>query len=138
LVALRGLIAAYLLASFISIIHYDLKYLHRGRLVLFEFSNIVYFLQLVYAVIAFTWTYMHLNYPHHASQNQSPSTRTQKFFSPPRQHPSTNNRTFFSIFYTAAVTFPLVVTFIYWAVLIPKHEAAIPGMFSATFSPKNY
>jgi hypothetical protein len=71
---------------------------------------------------------MHLYYPHHGSQAPSHATRLQKFWSPPTQRPSTKNRAFFSIFYTAAVTYPFVVVFIHWAVQFPKHETAIPGM----------
>ena len=69
---------------------------------------------------------MHLHYPHHGSQIQSCSTRFQNFLSPPRTHPKTQNRAFFSIFYTAAVTYPHVVTLIYWAVLVPNDESTIP------------
>lgn len=76
---------------------------------------------------------MHLHYPHHDRQTPSAATRFQKLLSPPREHPTTKNRTFFSIFYTAVVTWPHVVTLIYWAILTPKNKTAIPGM-SALYS----
>jgi hypothetical protein len=56
LVILRGITAAYLLISFVMIIHYDLKFNEHGWLTAFEFSNIVYFLQVIYAWIAFVRT----------------------------------------------------------------------------------
>jgi hypothetical protein len=68
---------------------------------------------------------MHLYYPHHASQLPSHTTRLQKLFSPPRQHPTTNNRAFFSIFYTAAVVLPHMVSLIHWLIVAPHNK--IPG-----------
>lgn len=70
---------------------------------------------------------MHLHYPHHRNQPRTAATRIQKLLSPPRQHESTKNRTWFSIFYTAATTFPHVSTLIHWAVLMPMHKTTIPG-----------
>ncbi|KAL3420937.1 hypothetical protein PVAG01_07382 [Phlyctema vagabunda] len=69
---------------------------------------------------------MHLYYPHHASQPQSATTSFQKLLSPPRTHFDTHNRDFFSIFYTAAVVLPHVITLVFWAVLIPEKHADYP------------
>jgi hypothetical protein len=127
LVGLRGLAAAYMLVSFGIIIEYELRHLQHGWLTIFEFSNIQYFLQVLYHVIAFTWTFMHLHYPHHGSQTQTAATRFQRFLSPPRQHATTQNRTYFSIFYSAANTFPFTSSLIHWAVMIPTHKTSIPA-----------
>jgi hypothetical protein len=71
---------------------------------------------------------MHLYYPHHGSQPRTFKTRMQSFFSPSRQNNSTKNRTWFSIFYTAANTFPLASAAIHWFVMVPtEHATMIPG-----------
>ncbi|KAE8442242.1 hypothetical protein EG329_003713 [Mollisiaceae sp. DMI_Dod_QoI] len=127
LVGLRGLTAAYLVVSFLMIIDYELRRNKHGWLTIFEFSNVQYLIQALYHIIAFTWTFMHLHYPHHASQTQTVSTRFQRFLSPPRQHATTKNRTWFSIFYSAANTFPYTSALIHWAILIPKNKTSIPA-----------
>ncbi|KUJ07623.1 uncharacterized protein LY89DRAFT_660408 [Mollisia scopiformis] len=127
LVGLRGLAAAYMLASFALIINYELQHLKHDWLTIFEFSNVQYLLQVMYHVIAFTWTFMHLHYPHHGSQEQTFATQVQKFLSPPRQHATTKNRTWFSIFYSAANAFPFTSTLIHWAVMIPSKKTSIPA-----------
>jgi hypothetical protein len=70
---------------------------------------------------------MHLHYPHHGSQPRSAATNFQKLMSPPRQHNSSGNKHWFSIFYYAANTFPLVSAFIHWVILVPKGKSTIPG-----------
>ncbi|KAH8652690.1 hypothetical protein BGZ60DRAFT_436275 [Tricladium varicosporioides] len=128
LVAFRFITAAYLFISFLMILDYEIKRNDHGWLTVFEFSNVSYFLQVLYHWIAFIWTFMHLHYPHHGSQNASTaSARMQRFFSPPRQHNSTNNRTWFSIFYYAANSFPHLVTAIYWLILVPQEQTTIPA-----------
>lgn len=67
---------------------------------------------------------MHLHYPHHGSAASSYATRLQAFFSPPRQNHSTKNRAIFSIFYTAVVVFPQVVTLVYWLILVPHKQTS--------------
>ncbi|KAG0649618.1 hypothetical protein D0Z07_4049 [Hyphodiscus hymeniophilus] len=126
LVMIRGVTTTYLLVSFLMVLQYDLRINQHGWLTAFELPNVVYMLQIIYNMLAFIWTTMHLYYPHSSTQTQTNSTRLQKMFSPPRQNPTTKNRTFFSIFYTAAVTYPHVVNFIYWAVLTPMHKTTIP------------
>ncbi|KAH6718614.1 hypothetical protein DL95DRAFT_461681 [Leptodontidium sp. 2 PMI_412] len=126
LVGLRGLTAVYLLASFAMIIDYEIKHTDDGKLALFKFSNIEYGIQVLYHWMAFTWTFMHLHYPHHSTSTPSNATRIQKMLSPPRQNPTTKNRTWFSIFYTVAQTWPHVSAFIHWAILVPKGRASIP------------
>jgi hypothetical protein len=78
---------------------------------------------------------MHLYYPHHGSQPRTFKTRMQSFFSPPRQNNSTKNRTWFSIFYTAANTFPLASAAMHWFVMVPTgHATIIPGTSSSLAS----
>ncbi|KAI9050682.1 hypothetical protein LZ554_004802 [Drepanopeziza brunnea f. sp. 'monogermtubi'] len=127
LVGLRALIAVYLLVSFIVLIDYEDKHTEDGYLAYFRFSNVSYMIQLLYHWIAFVWTFMHLHYPHHSSSTQSNATAIQKAFSPPKQNPDTNNRTWFSIFYTLAQTWPLVSAFLHWAILAPKGKTTIPA-----------
>ncbi|KAK2627041.1 hypothetical protein QTJ16_004216 [Diplocarpon rosae] len=127
LVGLRALIVAYLLVSFILLIDYEVNNTNDKSLVFFKFSNVSYFIQLLYHWIAFLWTFMHLHYPHHSSSAPSGATRVQKAFSPPKQNPNTNNRTWFSIFYTVAQTWPFVSAFLHWAILAPKGKATIPA-----------
>lgn len=67
LVGLRLLTAVYLLISFLMIIYYEIKCNNHGWLTVFEFSNIVYFLQLLYEWIAFVSTYPPITLPHYAS-----------------------------------------------------------------------
>ena len=81
---------------------------------------------------------MHLHYPHHGSQTQNSSTRMQKFFSPPRQSQSSNNRAWFSIFYYAVNSLPHVATGIYWFILVPKGHSTIPGIFTYRNSEDNH
>ncbi|TVY65747.1 hypothetical protein LSUE1_G006707 [Lachnellula suecica] len=127
LVGLRTLTSTYLLVSGGMIIDYEIKKNKHGWLTAFEFSNVAYAMLTLYQVMAATWTFMHLHYPHHRTAPRSMATRMQSFLSPPRQHESTKNRTWFSIFYTAATTFPHLATLIYWALLIPMHKTIIPG-----------
>ncbi|TVY32883.1 hypothetical protein LSUB1_G006696 [Lachnellula subtilissima] len=126
LVGLRGVTAIYLAVSFISIINYDIKSNNHGWSTVFEPPNIAYFMLTLYQWMATTWTFMHLHYPHHRNGTQTTATRFQRFLSPPRQHESTKNKTWFSIFYFAAVTFPHVTTLIYWTILVPQDQATIP------------
>jgi hypothetical protein len=53
LVALRGITFAYLVMSFFMIFDYEIDRNEHGWLTVFEFSNIAYFLQLLYQGIAF-------------------------------------------------------------------------------------
>jgi hypothetical protein len=74
---------------------------------------------------------MHLYYPHHDNN----STWCERFFSPPRSNCNTNNKYFFSVFYFVIVTFPHIVTLIYWAILVPKQKTELsgePGMSNPT------
>lgn len=59
---------------------------------------------------------MHLYYPY---QRDSSTNSGQMMLSPPKQDPNTYNRAFFSIFYTASLVFPALVTFGYWVILTP-------------------
>jgi hypothetical protein len=70
---------------------------------------------------------MHLHYPHHGSQEQTVAKVFQRMLSPPRQNSTTQNRTWFSIFYSAANAFPFTSILIHWAVMIPTHKTSIPG-----------
>ncbi|CZT42039.1 uncharacterized protein RSE6_01869 [Rhynchosporium secalis] len=127
LVGLRGLTATYMLVSFAMIIDYEAKHTKDGKLAWFKFSNITYGIQTLYHWVTLIWTFMHLHYPHHSTSTPSNASAVQKLLSPPRQNPSTQNRTWFSIFYTVAQTWPLVSTFIHWAILVPKGKATVPG-----------
>jgi hypothetical protein len=53
LVALRGVTFAYLFISFFMILDYETEHNGHGWLTVFEFSNVAYFLQLLYQGIAF-------------------------------------------------------------------------------------
>ncbi|TVY16801.1 hypothetical protein LARI1_G004512 [Lachnellula arida] len=128
LVGLRGLTAIYMAVSLSMIINYDVGVNKHGWSTVFEPPNIAYFTLTLYQWIAATWTFMHLHYPHHRSGTQTASTRFQRFLSPPRQQESTKNKTWFSIFYFAAVTFPHLSTLIHWTILVPQNQATIPGM----------
>jgi hypothetical protein len=65
---------------------------------------------------------MHLHYPHHGCDD------FKKLLSPPRQCATSKKRVFFSIFYTAAVTYPHVITLVYWLILVPHqhNEGTLP------------
>jgi hypothetical protein len=141
LMFIRGLIAGYILVVFCMLIYYEKKRTDHGWLMPFEIQNISYFMQLIYFVATFvshetqvssrlcrrlinqivrqTWTTMHLYYPHHGGSSPSLSSNIQTVLSPPRQNSSTGNRALFSIFYTATLVFPGIVTLGYWAFLTP-------------------
>ena len=53
LVALRGVTFACLVISFFMILDYEIERNDHGWLTVFEFSNVAYFLQLLYQGIAF-------------------------------------------------------------------------------------
>jgi hypothetical protein len=53
LVTLRGVTFAYLVMSFFMIVDYEIDRNDHGWLTVFEFSNVAYFLQLLYQGIAF-------------------------------------------------------------------------------------
>ncbi|KAM3075787.1 hypothetical protein ACMFMG_007914 [Clarireedia jacksonii] len=113
--------------SSLIILHYETEILKRRWEIIYSFSNIVYVLQALYAIITATWTFMHLYYPHHDNNSSSMSTCLERFLSPPRSNSNTKNKFFFSVFYFAVVTFPHIVTLIYWAVLVPKHKTDLSG-----------
>lgn len=66
---------------------------------------------------------MHLYYPPHSASTSQ--RRLHSFLSPPRHSPSFETRIFFSIFYTAAVVFPMIVTLVYWLIIFPHNRS--PG-----------
>ncbi|CAG8980714.1 hypothetical protein HYALB_00012120 [Hymenoscyphus albidus] len=130
LLALRFVTAVYLSFSFVMVQDFEHNQQKRGWLSVFDFGNIAYFLQVLYHWMAFSWTFMHLHYPHHGSQERSASTLMQKFFSPPRQRNNStcgNNRVWFSVFYYAVHSFPHVVTLIQWSVLYPRNHTQVPA-----------
>ncbi|KAJ8058195.1 hypothetical protein OCU04_012394 [Sclerotinia nivalis] len=128
LVYLRGALAAYFLISSFVILHYELEILKNGWLVVYNLSNIVYGFQTLYAWVAFIWTFMHLYYPHNNDNNSSSlSGCIRKFLSPSRKNTNTNAKYLFSVFHWVILAFPHVVTFIHWAVVVPRNETEIPG-----------
>lgn len=128
LVYLRGALAAYFLISSLVILHYELEILKNGWLVVYKLSNIVYGFQTLYAWVAFIWTFMHLYYPHNNDNNSSSlSGYMRKFLSPSRKNTNTNGKYLFSVFYWVILAFPHVVTFIHWAVVVPRSQTEIPG-----------
>lgn len=85
-----------------------------------------------YSVLMFihwqTWTFMHLYYPHSNDNNCSTiSSSIRKCLSPSRKTSNTNEKYFFSVFHWGILAFPHVVTFIHWAVIVPRNEASIPS-----------
>lgn len=120
LASLRGITAAYTVAAFGLNMHYEFKHNNDKWFAPFEFSNVATGLQMIYHSIAFTWTYMHLNYAHPESQSSGLNKHIQKMLSPPKQKDKTGNKHFFSIFNYAAQSFPLLSTFVFWAILAPK------------------
>ena len=142
LIAMRSVIAAYMFAGFLSIIDYELNHLHSDWVTAFKFSNVSYGIQLLYQGIAAVslspkyriasanhpqiWPLMHLYYPHHNNEDSYKNTM-KKLFSPPKQTAESSSRTWFSIFYSAATTWPIVAAIMHWAVLVPTHHATIPG-----------
>ncbi|TVY36166.1 hypothetical protein LOCC1_G005460 [Lachnellula occidentalis] len=135
LVGLRGLTAIYMTVSFILMINYDVNFNNAvnanvnkdGWSTVFDPPNIAYFMLTLYQWMAAIWTFMHLHYPHHRNGPQNASTRVQRFLSPPRQQESTKNKTWFSVFYYAALTFPHLTTLIHWAISVPMNQTAIPA-----------
>ncbi|CAD6447242.1 e9a439e8-1922-4531-bfe6-c9bfcc2e65f3 [Sclerotinia trifoliorum] len=128
LVYLRGALAAYFLISSLVILHYELEILKNGWLVIYNLSNIVYGLQTLYAWVAFIWTFMHLYYPHNNDNNSSSlSGYMRRFLSPSRKNTNTNGKYLFSVFHWVILAFPHVVTFIHWAVIVPRNKTEIPG-----------
>ncbi|RAL65017.1 hypothetical protein DID88_001125 [Monilinia fructigena] len=128
LVFLRGSLATYLLASSLLILHYELEVQKNGWLVVYDLSNIVFGLQTLYAWITFTWTFMHLYYPHNNDNNSSSiSAYTRRFLSPSRRNSNSNEKYSFSIFHWVVIAFPHLVTFVHWVILIPRNEVSIPN-----------
>ncbi|EPE36700.1 hypothetical protein GLAREA_08863 [Glarea lozoyensis ATCC 20868] len=127
LVSLQFIVSVYLTGSLILIANYDVEQNQIGWSTVFNFSNIAYFMQALYSWIAFSWTFMHLHYPHHDTQPRSFSTRLQAMFSPPRQNQTTHNRAWFSIFYYAVNSFPFLAAGVQWLVLIPNNQSVVPG-----------
>lgn len=75
---------------------------------------------------------MHLYYPHSNDNNCSTiSASIRKFLSPSRKTANTNEKYLFSVFHWSILAFPHVVTFIHWAVIVPRNEASIPGKNSS-------
>jgi hypothetical protein len=65
------------------------------------------------------WTYMHLRHPHRGDGN---SGILHRMLSPPKQNPDSNNRLIFSIFYSAILVFPAIVSLGHWAVIAPQKQ----------------
>ncbi|RKF76778.1 hypothetical protein GcM1_224022 [Golovinomyces cichoracearum] len=124
-IGLRGLIVIYLLISLIINIYLEVSHSKSGWLAFFEFSIGVSFLQLLYESIALVWTAMHLYVPYNRNQAFSAAERVKRLLSPPAQSPRSRQSIGFSIFYTAANTFPYVSAVIFWAVLVPSGRSFV-------------
>lgn len=75
---------------------------------------------------------MHLHHPHLERHEDSFSTTIYRLLSPPRNNPTTKNRTWFSIYYMAVNTFPWVAAAVYWGFLLPMKKSPIDAsVFSA-------
>ncbi|QSZ29021.1 hypothetical protein DSL72_003531 [Monilinia vaccinii-corymbosi] len=128
LVFLRAVLAAYLVISFLVILDYELEVKKIGWFAAFKLSNIVFGLQALYACVTFTWTFMHLYYPHNNDNSYSSvSGGVRKLLSPSRRNTNSNEKYSFSVFHWASLTFPHLVTFIHWVVLVPRNEISIPS-----------
>jgi hypothetical protein len=79
------------------------------------------------------WTLMHLYYPRHSNADTTPPSIMREALSPPRHNQNTRNGIFFSIFYTAIIIFPWVVTFIHWTIIAPRKVSN--RTLSVVFSP---
>lgn len=130
LAILRALVTTYLAASVGLTVSYQFHHQHLGWEMAFDFPNIALLLQLIYSIIATIWTYMHYKYPRHSSDDDSFSGKMKRFFSPPKTNRKTENRTFFSIFYTIANSTSVVAAAIYWCVLVPSGQTNIPRKIS--------
>ncbi|KAG9240697.1 hypothetical protein BJ878DRAFT_524779 [Calycina marina] len=149
----RGAVVAYLLAAFFIVLGSEMHYLPNYQndngpignpdeppasdpvesvgnsrwLIPFEFPNISLLIQIIYGVIAVTWTYSHAYFPDYRyDDSDSLKSKLRRFISPPKRSDKTKNHLWFSIFYTAATSYPLVASFLYWAILGPHDKTAVP------------
>ncbi|KAI8667657.1 hypothetical protein NCS55_00788000 [Fusarium keratoplasticum] len=115
LVILRGLALAALLAMGIVILDYEINEpsdFSDWRIV-FDFANISFFFAFLYQLIAFSWTFTHLYYPHshHIDGFEGMLIRAMSL---PRHMSSLRKQFYFTMFYTTTVVFSFANSVIYF------------------------
>ncbi|KAL9127767.1 MAG: hypothetical protein Q9217_003425 [Psora testacea] len=119
LLTTRSMIAAYLTVVLALSLYWEVKYA-TGKQWVFEASNISLMVQVIYYWITAIWTMQHLMVPHcRIAQDESAKggivvTLKSAFAILVNKDIKSKTHQFFSAFYTAAVTFPFVITILYW------------------------
>ncbi|TQS35031.1 hypothetical protein Golomagni_04560 [Golovinomyces magnicellulatus] len=137
-IGLRGLIVFYLLISFITNICLEVSHSKSGcyfmsRLPWLVIKGLIHMIILMLNNTQI-WTAMHLYVPYKRNQASSAAESVKRFLSPPAHNPRSTQSIGFSIFYTAANTFPYVSTFIFWAVLVPSGRSFISPLYDQKLS----
>ncbi|KAI9724354.1 MAG: hypothetical protein M1812_000422 [Candelaria pacifica] len=140
LAIIRGLIACYLTVIFAADVDFEVVDAKRGKLFFFMMGTGSLFIQIVYYWISFIWTYQYYWDPknkgsdvqedHYASHPSNIWAGIRRLFRMPQTEGK--NAVVFSIFYTAAVTIPFVVTIVFWLIMIPSEPFSQPDGPSST------
>ncbi|KAL2043925.1 hypothetical protein N7G274_003445 [Stereocaulon virgatum] len=123
----RGFLALYLTTTLVFGIIRESRSENRviARLLPFDASLISFVIQTIYYWITAIWAFEHLTGPHHRLPPHEQAkgrvlANIQNAFSIPKNTDvNSKRRLAFSLFYTAAIIFPLVTTTVYWLFLFP-------------------
>ncbi|KAL7921830.1 hypothetical protein ACQKWADRAFT_115178 [Trichoderma austrokoningii] len=120
LVFFRGLILAYLIATGIMILNFELtdSDLPNDRL-WFDFAIISFVMVLIYHFMTFCWTFTHLYFPYPEEVEGGLEWFIIGFMSLPRDLANLRKQLYFSLYYTTTVVFSFMNTIIYFFITRP-------------------
>ncbi|KAI9747842.1 MAG: hypothetical protein M1835_001962 [Candelina submexicana] len=141
----RGLIACYLTAIFAADVDFEVVDAKRGKLFFFMMGTGSLFIQVVYYWISFFWTYQNYWDPqskgsdvqegHNIIHPSNIWAAIRRVFRMPQTEG--RNAVLFTIFYSAAVTIPFVVTIVFWLIMIPSKPFSKPDRSSVRWFHKS-
>ncbi|PHH92910.1 hypothetical protein CDD83_3741 [Cordyceps sp. RAO-2017] len=128
LVALRGIVLAYLTATAFMIGHHKLtEESEVGQIRhLFDFGLISYGMVTLYHLMTFCWTFTHLYYPDADAIRGGVESLLVRAMSLPSNMGSLRKQFYFTLFYAVTTVFSFMNTAIYWSVTRP-HEGGGAG-----------
>ncbi|KAK7419690.1 hypothetical protein QQZ08_010777 [Neonectria magnoliae] len=128
LVVLRGIMLAFIVGTGAMVAHYKLneesEYTNWRHI--FDYSIISFFLVFLYHLIAFSWTFTHLYYPHRDDYIGGIEGAIISAMSLPRNMGSLRKQFYFTMFYTATVVAAFVNSTIYWFITRQNDDGDAP------------
>lgn len=124
----RGGVLVYLVVVFGMSSHFKLDRDddHSAWRFLFQFSSITWAMILAYHVMVFSWTLTHLHWPDVDPDDRTWEAKLLRVMQPPQQTGNSRGRFYFSLFYSVVHVYSLMLTVIYWTVLVPNGHGHLP------------